>query len=66
MRESLITEVDGSLQSQEANVVFYLASRSSYEESGMCSEFRLDCLRLEGNRLCVVLRIVLSCVRNTF
>ena len=60
MRERLISEVHWSLQSKKANIVFYLSSRCSYEEPRMCSKFRLDCLRFEGNRLSVVLYIVLS------
>ena len=66
MRETLITKVHGVLQSEQANIVLDLTSRYSYEEPRMCSQFSLVCLRLECNRLCVVLCIVFTWATNIF
>ena len=56
MRESLICEVDGSLQGKKANIVIYLTKGPSKVEPGMQDPL---CLRFERNRLRVVLNIVL-------
>lgn len=57
VRESHIGEVDWSLQGKEANIVVYLTMGKSVEELRVSYPL---CLRFEGNRLRVILNVVLS------
>ena len=57
VRESLICEVDRSLQGKKANIVVYLTKRQSIVEPGVGYSL---CLGFESNRLRVILNIVFS------
>ena len=57
VRESLICEVNGSLQGKEANIVFYPTTRESIEEPRVGYPL---CLGFESDRLRVILNVVFS------